>query len=183
MSFLQDYSTAIAIFGVVLVGILVAGFVKLQEKRLLAAAGGVVLLLVGLFFLTRGGDEERNKVKAVLYAIADCVERNELEEGLQYLHSDRKDLRASVKATIGRFTFEQVKIKPNLTIEVDMETTPPTAKATFNVVVVGDFSNVYMGKSVPRYMEVFFRKEESGWRVFSYKDYPPQRGLKKKSKG
>lgn len=176
-SFLEQ-PLPILMMGAVVVIALAVGFIKTGQRSLLLALAAAALILIGLLALERFVVTDREQVEAVLFQIADAVERNEIDEALQHVSPDAPGV-SHVRGELGRIHFHEVDIKPNLKIDVYPDRTPPTAEARFNVVVEISSPQLQIGaERYPRYVEVSFLKQGDAWVVRDYSHYEPTRGMK-----
>ena len=109
---------------------------------LLRTGRGVLLwALAGVLFLTLAGvaivrwvPTERKMVAATLYQTAAALEANDLAGVLRHVAPTAAETRKDAQWAIEHAEIVELKIR-YLDITINRLTSPPTAKATFNVIV------------------------------------------------
>jgi hypothetical protein len=159
--------------------ILASGRLRTGSKWLLAAVIATILATVAAVLAERLIVTERERVTQTLFDIAGLVERNQVNEVLEYAYPKTPAVRVQAANELPRYRFSRVDIKRNLEIEVFPDLVPPMATANFNVVVVLDTRDgQFNSQLIPRYVEVTFYKDDDGqWRVGAYEHFTPQRGF------
>lgn len=176
MTWLLEDPLPILVMGAALAIALVTGFIKTGHKGLLYALAATVVLVIALLALENYVVTDREEVEDVLFEIAEAVERNDIDAAIEHVSPEAPGLERA-NQELRRIQFQEVKIKPNLEIDVFPERAPPEAVAKFNVVVV---ANVGLGgmEHYPRYVEATFVKERDDWVVHDYSHHEPTRGMK-----
>ena len=168
---------AIIVGAAVMVAILLMCVVYTARPAFLYAAIGVVLLAAGLVIVERSILTPREEVRAEIYAIAAALEANDTDAVLAHVSPTVPKLRERGARALGEVIIEQVKIKPNLKVQLAAGDPPTKATATFNVVVIG--SQRRSGVSHQRgawFFTVDLVKEGGDWRVVDYRQQDPRRG-------
>ena len=157
---------------------LAAGWLRTGRRWLLSCLVATLLLTVAAVLLERFVQTDRERINATLHQIASLVERNRIDEALQYAFSGTPQVRRQAAAELPLYDFQMVDIKRNLEVELIPNSVPPRAEARFNVVVTLTVRNQGLNNlRVPRYCEVTFIKELDGvWRVAAYSHHDPRRG-------
>lgn len=155
------------------------GWVQTGRRWPLNAMIVVLVLTFAALLLERSVVTDREKITATLHRIAALLERNAIDDALEYAHSGSPEVRDQAQNELPRYEFFDVKIKRNLKIDVSPEHVPPKAVAEFNVTVVastrdGSLNNI----RAPRFVKVVFLLDNDGtWRVAEYDHYDPRRGF------
>ncbi len=163
------------VFGIIL---MISGYLQTGKRGLLFGAGavgaiGLMLLIIGQVIVT-----EREKIRETIFAVAGAVERNDLPGVLRHVSPESDAIRRRIEAEFPRFEFGNVKIKRNLTIEIDEASQPPRGEANFNAtVVVSDKTGFLKDRLIPRRVKVIFLHEGEQWLISDYQHGDPQRGL------
>lgn len=163
--------------------ILAGGWLRTGSKWLLAAVIAAIVLTLAAVFAERLIVTDREQVTQTLFDIAKLVERNQVNEALEYAYPKTPAVRAQAAAELPRYRFSEVDIKSNLEVKVFPDRTPPMATAEFNVVVVLSTRDpgrdgLINNRRIPRYVEVTFYKDDDGqWRVGAYDHFDPRRGF------
>ncbi|HPM83134.1 MAG TPA: hypothetical protein PLF81_20665 [Candidatus Anammoximicrobium sp.] len=159
--------------------ILAGGWLRTGSKWLLAAIVAAILLTIGAVLVERFVVTDREQVTQTLFDIADLVERNQVNEALEYAYPKTPAVRSQAAAELPLYRFSEVNIKRNLEVKVFPERNPPMATADFNVVVVlSTREGLITNRRIPRYVEVTFYKDDDGqWRVGAYSHDDPRRGF------
>jgi hypothetical protein len=108
---------------------------------------------------------QRKQVAATIDAAAAALEANDLPRVLELLAPDAEETREKAIQALGMGKLEKVRIS-NLDITIIRTTSPPTAKATFNVLAVGQLSQGGLG-TLTRYfqMTIRLRLESGRWLI------------------
>jgi len=171
----------VIVIGLTTAALLGGLWLQTGKRFLLVLLFAMLALTAGFVFLERSVETDREQVDRTLHQIARDIERNDRDALLAHIHSKAVDFRQEAAAEMGRYEFEQVKIKSNLQIEVDASTDPKTAIAKFNVVVVG--SGARLGdrtRRAPRYVTLEFEQEDGEWRIRTYRHESAAVGFQRK---
>jgi hypothetical protein len=167
----------ILIIGLAAEVVLAVILIQTGRGALLAAMAGVAAvvgigLLVEHFAVT-----DRKLITQTLDEAAAAVEANDPPRVLALLASDADETRSAAKEHLGKAEFVQVKIF-SLEIHVVRTTSPPTAKATFNVLATGKWRNGEFGEQTLRPFPMFvgLRYESGRWLITSHKFVEDPRG-------
>ena len=147
-------------------------------RVLLQSALVSLLLTIAIVVVERLVETDREQIERTLQAIAQDVERNDLEAVLGWVHSSATETRRRAEADFPRYEFHHVSVKRNLEIAVLQDEPPREVAANFNVVVVvSDRGGLFQQTRAPVFVEVEFKREEDRWKVLSYTYSPAQEGL------
>lgn len=169
--------TSIIIGAAAIVTILLVCVLYTARASFLYATIAVVLIAAMLVFVERAIVTPREEVQQTVRAIADALESNRPEAVLQFVSSAAPDIRQQGAAALRDVYIDQVKIKPNLTVQLDEGKPPTKATATFNVVVIGgNRTQTIAHQRGAWFFTVDFVKEGTDWRVVDYKQQDPRQG-------
>ncbi len=178
MTWLTENPLPALLIGSLTTVILAGGWLRTGSKWLLAAIIAAIVLTIAAVLAERFIVTDREQVTQTLFDIAARVERNQVNETLQYAYPKTPAVRSQAAAELPLYRFSEVNIKSNLEVEVFPQRNPPMATAEFNVVVVlSTRDGLIANRRIPRYLEVTFYKDDDGqWRVGAYNHFDPRRG-------
>lgn len=133
---------------------------------------GAAVAAIGLVLLERYVVTDREAVESTIHAAAKAVEDHDLPRVLSFISTTAPAIRSRARGQMARVRGLKVDVKDNLQVDVHRQTTPPIARATFNVVVDG------AGVRYPTFLEVWLRQENGLWRIYDYRDHGFLEGLK-----
>jgi hypothetical protein len=162
----------IGLAGAVVVGIALFVWLQMASKAALytAIAGG--LITVGLVFLNVRVVTDRERIEQVLHEVAALLRTNAHGKVYEYIHPNAAQAVMRAKSELPNFKFADARVTRVREINVNPHTPPPTAVATFMVVVdVGIAQQIrYKG---PRLIRVYFMKRGDQWLVRDYQHTDP----------
>lgn len=174
MTSLFESPTTALIVGGLTTALLITGFLQTGWKSLLVGTLLTIAATIGMVVLERMVVTERERVEQVIYDVAACVERNDVEAAISHVHSGASRIRDHAKREFSSWKFSRVVVKSNLEVKLTPTENPQTAVASFNVVVVlSDASESIKDQHVARMVQVTLRKEQDEWRVWSYTHMNP----------
>ncbi|NLF68100.1 MAG: hypothetical protein GX575_03485 [Candidatus Anammoximicrobium sp.] len=179
MTWLTENPLPVLLIGSLTAIILAGGWLQTGSRWLLAAIFAAIALTIGAVLAERLIVTDREQVTQTLFDIAALVERNQVNEALEYAYPGTPAVRSQAAAELPLYRFSEVNIKSNLEVRVSPERHPPTAVAEFNVVVVlSTRDGLLAHRRIPRYLEVTFLQDDDGqWRVGAYEHFDPRRGF------
>jgi flagellar motor component MotA len=181
MTWLFENPTTVLVLGAVTAVIFGAIWLQTGRKIELYVMLAILACTVGLVGVGRFWKSDAQQVKATIQQVARDVERNDVDAVLAHLHPSMDEVRQRAANEMPHYSFEQVKVKSNLAVELFLDESPPRAEATFNVVVIGsDTSGLINGRRVPRFMRLTLLKEGDAWRISDYQHDDPRVGFQKK---
>jgi hypothetical protein len=157
--------------GIVVEAILGVVLVMTGRGRLLWAMAGVLAATAGLVLLEWLVVTDVERVEDAIHGVAGAIQRNDVDEVLEYVSPSAVRLRTTIQSTIRRVHVRQISIKNNLQVLVNRRVNPPAAQASFSVVVTAN------GIQYPTFVVVRLRLEGERWRVYDYEDRGFQEGL------
>lgn len=166
----------ILLFGIAVEAILAVILIRTGRGILLAAMAGVALFVMAGVVVERLVVTEREKVARTIDGAAAALEANNLQRLLQFVSPSALATREKARWAIAQAEFIQVRIR-NLDISIVHTTSPPTAKATFTVLVTGkDRNGAYGEMTRPFPLTLHLRLESGSWLITDYKftDNPPE---------
>jgi len=161
-----------------IVGLLVAvglfGLTWFTQRRVFwYAMFGSLAVTAGLIALERYLVTEAERVEAVLYAARDALVANDPEALLSHISPDSSEMRNSASSYLRNLTVTEARIKPDLTIALDMKSQPPVAQATFHgVLVISDTTGAFSHQRYAALFRIRFRQEDGEWKMRSYEHEP-----------
>jgi hypothetical protein len=181
MDWLFEKPLFILIMGVLTAVVLGGLWTQTGRKSALYAFLAALGATAGLLLVERWVQTDRERIIATLHEIARVVERNDVQAALRYTHSRAEWIRRQAAAELPRYDFREVRIKPNIVVEISPKADPPTATAKFNAVVVAsDKQGLFSDSRVPRFVTVKFEKEGRDWRVVGYEHQEPFEGFRQR---
>jgi hypothetical protein len=173
----------IAVAGAAVAAVLFFFWLQIRRKELLWFMLIVFLATLSMLLVERTVQTDREEIGATLHQIASLVENNDFAAALDFVHSASEGAHDRAEAELNSLRFERAQIKQNLEIDVAEGTSPPTATATFNAVVVlsEGGGGRYVGRPIPVYLEVKLLKEAGRWQVVDFTADVATRGFQKKS--
>lgn len=161
--------------GVVLTVMMVAGYLRTGRPAPLAAAGGALILGAGLVCLAIYVETDREQIDATIHDLARKLEANRDQEVLDAIHSGAPEVKRRAASELIKYSIDEVKVKSNLKIEVQIDHQPPRAVATFKV--VGRIQEY--PRPIPRSIKlVFYRDPEGVWRIIDYSHHSSDEGFR-----
>jgi hypothetical protein len=130
---LESYWPAI-LFGIVGEALLAVALLRTGRGVLLGAMAGVLLLALAGVAVVRWLPTERKSAAATLYQTAAALEANDLAGVLRHVAPAAAGTRDDARWALQQAEIIELKIR-YLEITINRLTSPPTAKATFNVTV------------------------------------------------
>ena len=183
MNWLDQNAVWLVLLCVVAVGVLAGGWLRTGRRALAFAAIIPILLAVSVLVVQQLVVTDREKVEATLEEIARQVRNNDLDGLLRYVDPQSPDVADRARQELPRYEFDEVIIKRNLEIHVDLNHDPPKAVAEFNVtVVVSEKSGTFQNQRIPRFAIVTFYLRDGRWRLASYEHHPPQEGMRRRDR-
>jgi hypothetical protein len=167
----------VIVFGIIAVAVLGIALLRTGRGVLIAAIVGALVLTalgIGLEWLVV---TEVERVQATLYGTAAALEANlpadDPSSVLAHISDVPQANRTQSKArrALKEVTFEKITIR-NLRIEINDNTSPPTARASFKAFVTarlksGAFSE--MGRAYPIDFHLELRRESGAWKICDHK--------------
>lgn len=184
MTWILETPLPTLIIGGLTLAILIGGWMQTQRRELILAIGAVVVIIVGLFVLERSIVTDREAVEATIFAIAREAEANDVPALARRFHSSASHHRDRLEVELVLYQVNEVNIPynplaPNLKIEVDRRTVPPSAVARFNCnVVISDRAGVMKEVRVPRHIVATFLWEDGEWRCSDYEHMDIREGMR-----
>jgi ketosteroid isomerase-like protein len=159
---LESYWPAI-LGGIIGEAILAVILLRTGRGVLLLPMAGVLVLALADVALVRWVPTERKMVAATLYDTAAALEANDLPRVLRHIAPEARPTRDQAEQVLGSAQIVELKIRC-LEIVINNLTSPPTAKATFNVIVTGrDRRGEWGTHSRPGKLIVELRRQSDGW--------------------
>lgn len=131
-----------------------------------AAAITFCLILLNIQIVT-----DREQITRVLYEVATALRENDQEKVFAHIHPNAVTAVQRARAELPNYKFSDARVTQIRDISVTANTPPPTAVATFMVVVdVGLNQMQYKG---PRLIRVYFMQRDGKWLVRDYQHTSP----------
>ena len=136
---------------------------------LLWAMAGVLLLALAGVAVVRWVPTERKLVAATLYQTAAALEANDLEGVLRHVAPAAAETRKEAQWALQHAEIVELKIR-YLDITINRLTSPPTAKATFNVIVTAKDRRGEWGQFTrPGKLTVELSRQGDGWIITGHR--------------
>ena len=159
----------------VLATAVLAGILYMTGRiSVLIALIGSVLLCGVLLLVERLVVTEAEQVDLILESIARAIQRNDLNDALQYISTSAPEVRESAKQRLPRMIISSATITSRIDVKVSRGKSRLTAVARFTARIVGNDKQGYVqdGHYV-RFFIVRLRKEKGMWRVTDYEERDP----------
>lgn len=178
MSWLAEHPLFIIFGAVGLVIILLLLVLRTAQAAFLYAAIGVTIAAALVLLIERRIVTPREEVVQTVYAIANALETNDVAAVLDFVSKSRPELGRSGEAALKQMIIEEVRIKPNLQVDLAGGQPPTAATARFNVVVIGgDRQQTLQRQRRAWFITIDFQLEGRIWRVIDYDRQDPQQGI------
>lgn len=146
-----------------------------HRTALLGAAGlGVLTIFLVLLNIQVQTDTER--IREILDEVASALRKNDRERVYSYIHPNAVEGVSRAKSELPRYKFHEARITRIKLIDVNTQSTPPTARAEFNVFVKVEVHDQTF--KVPRFIKVYFMKLNERWLVRDYEHHEPTMGFR-----
>ncbi|MGA2034405.1 MAG: hypothetical protein ABSG68_19340 [Thermoguttaceae bacterium] len=161
----------ILVFGILAEAILAVALLRSGRGALLwIMLGAAVVVGIGLL-VERLVVTDRKRVAATIDGVAAALEANNVEAVLRYVSNSSPQLREEAQLRLSQVQLVHVQVR-NLEVLINRLTSPPTAKATFNVFVTGryrqgEFSE-FGQQSRPGKLSVELDLEGDRWLITGY---------------
>jgi hypothetical protein len=176
MSLFTESPFAISIGGVVLVVVALALLLQTTRPAFLYSAIAFAVITAALVVNERRIVTPREEVKQTLQTIARQLEADQSAAVTAHISGSVPHIQQKANAALRRIVVDQVKIKPNLAVELHADGT--SAIATFNAVVIGsDRKQVVNNQRGAFYFVVNFEKEGNDWKIVDYERHDPRTGM------
>lgn len=175
-----DSSIPLLVIGVAIALGCGSGWVKTGMRWLLGGVVlGVLLALVGIL-LDQLVETDREKLEAVIQAVAADVRAGRVEQAVSHIASDAGDLRERARGELRNYKVTGITIKRPIQIKFEPSRGRPTrASAEFNIVVTGgDVGGLIENQQVPRYLIVRFGRDGEKWLADDYEHHDPLYGMR-----
>ncbi|MFO1064598.1 MAG: hypothetical protein U0892_12105 [Pirellulales bacterium] len=146
------------------------------RAALFTGVGMAVLTVIGLL-LSTFVMTDREQIEQTLYAIADHVEHNRIDEAVNYVDPNTRAMVDRVRGEFRSYKFQEARITGIRNIEVNHKTKPVSAVAEFNVAVSLELAGQpYRG--VRRFVRLYFFQKNGKWLVNNYEHFEPTAGFR-----
>ncbi len=174
MTLFAENSFAIGIGGAILTVVMLILLLQTTRVAFLYSALTIIALTAVLLVNERRIVTPREEVEHTLHEIASSLESNDLQHTLQYVSTTAPQLQREGDSVLRRMVIHQVKIKPNLKIEVSNT----DATATFNAVIIADDREQTVNNfRAARFFTVRFAQENNLWKVVECNHSDPRDGM------
>jgi hypothetical protein len=140
--FILESPWPILFFGIAVEAILAIALVRTGRGMLLFVMAGVALATLAGLGIERLVVTERERVMQTIDGIAAAVQANDLDAALGFISPSAKDTQDKAREVRDYVEVSHLRVR-NLDVSINKLTSPPTAKATFNVIVTGRGKNHY----------------------------------------
>jgi hypothetical protein len=174
MTFLED-PLPIVLVGIVIEAILAGVYFSTRRGVVLLVMLGALFLTFAMLVLERAVVTQREQVEATLDGVANALDANDWERVKEYCAPDAQSTRARVDYAERLVRITDTSIH-NLRIEISNATTPPSAEAKFDGVVVyeGKTGSIGYGRYPARFV-VKLELIDGRWLVIDHVEYELQR--------
>lgn len=157
---------------------LLAGFIWTQTAHpaalystIGAAVVSLLLVMVNLQVVT---DAER--IRGIMDDVARDLQNNDRQRVYSYLHPNAVAGLKRAQAELPKYEFVEARITRVKSIDINLESSPPTAISEFNVFVkVKAHGQTFR---VPRFVKVYWMLRDEEWMVRDYEHYDPTMGFR-----
>ena len=152
------------LFGILGEAIVAVALLRTGRGVLLWAMAGVLAVSLLGMAVVKWVPTERKAVAATIYDTAKALEANDLDRVLKHVLLSDEHTRADADNYMSMFEFVEVKVS-FLEITINYLTSPPTAKATFNVKATGRERGASSQWSQPAKLTVQLLRQPNGWMI------------------
>ncbi len=170
----------LGVTGAVLTLVAVITWIKGGFKAALYIAAALMLLTILLVWMNLQVRTDREQVQGVMSDVAAAVKRNDLDGVLKYLHTSQSAALTRARAQLPTYKFTEARITGIKKIEINADTTPPSAIAEFNI-SVSVTGNAQSLERVPAFVRCYFLKDGQRWLVNDYEVHEATYGFKTES--
>lgn len=156
----------------ILVGVLLFAWIQSGVSHLGKAAAGVGLAGILLLTMNLLVQTEREKLTALMNALADDLQNNRFKAIAQRVHPDASVELRNLENRIQNVEFQSVSIKKIHGIDIGKSSHPKSASIRMNVVVAG--SQAGSTGTVPRWVRIFLEQDHNEWKIVDYEHRDPQ---------
>jgi hypothetical protein len=177
MSILIESPWPAILFGIIGEAILAVMLLRTGRGVLLWAMAGVLALSLGGVAVERLVVTDRKLVAAVIYDTAAALEANDLKRVLAHVAPEDAYTHEQAALVLGQYEIVELKVR-YLEITINRLTSPPTAKAAFNVIATGKDRRGEIGRFTwPGKLVVELRRDPdpAGWVITGHKLTPDPR--------
>ena len=173
---LLESPVIVGIGGLVLA--VLAGLLWTQTGRKAALATAVVIALatIGLVAVGMQIQTDRETITETLHDVAAALQRNDYQAVFNVMHPSAAAAVARARAELPNYTFTVARVTHIKSIVVDASRKPETAIAEFNVRV--ELTTQGQKFIVPRFVKVYFSKQDDRWLVRDYEHHEPTAGFR-----
>jgi uncharacterized protein YchJ len=170
MQMLLESPLTVVLVGMFLAGI--AGFVWTQQgsKWLLGTAIGLVALTAVLTLCSLWIETDRETLTQSLHDVASALQRNDRQYVIARIHPKATEAVQRAKTELQNYNFTEARVTRIKSIAID----DASAVAEFNVVV----NLKEIGRKIPRFVKVYFMKNDGRWLVRDYEHQDPTAGFR-----
>lgn len=144
------------------------------QKISLRVGIATLLLSIAAVFISLQVKTETERITERMHAAASALESNNHSQILGFVHPNAPELKSRAQALLNRISFSDARVTRIKQIQVNNDSSPPTAIAEINVVVEAEDV-----ARIPRFVKVYFMKQREEWYVRDYEDFNVAEGFKK----
>lgn len=174
--FFLEQPVLLAICGLLMAGVAFFAWMQTNHKAALYSTVGLAAATLILVILSIQIETSREQIEKILSQVAALVEKNDNKGVMAYVHPNAVAGVSRFETELPRYKFTQARITRVKDVTVNTDTVPETAIAEFNVFVIV----VVDGQSfrVPRFVKVYFRKNNDRWMVNDFEHFEPTAGFR-----
>lgn len=171
LELLYEHPLMIGLGGAAATGLAIFLWVQTGRKEGLIAGLVCLILTVGLVLISWNVVTDRERITLLLDEVAAALQINDHEKVFSYIHPNAVEGVQRARGELPRYLFTEARVTRVREINVNRQTTPPTANAEFMVVVNVGFQG--MQQKLPRLVRVYFMLRDERWMVRDYEHASP----------
>ncbi len=179
MNWLADNMIVVSGSLAIIMAGLAAGWVKTGDKRLLLGALIPALLAVAVVGVGLLHESPQEQIKKTLFATAEAIEHDKVDEVVESLTPEREQLRERVRQSMTFFEIKDIDIKSNL--KITMSDSGRRAEVEFNVTAVTSLkSGLAKNQKVAFFFIVSYVRDRDRWLIDDFEELSPEKGFQRK---
>lgn len=177
LELLFESPVSICLSGLFIAGLTAFCWTQFGNKSLLWSAIGLALTTVMLAMISVQVQTDRERLTDTLHAVASALQRNDRETIFAQIHPNATATVQRAKQELPNYRFSEARVTRIKSIVIDSRKKPETAVAEFNVRVTVQLRDMERGQPIPRFVKVYFAKQDGRWLVQDYEHADPRAGF------
>jgi heme exporter protein D len=167
----------ITLCGLFTAGLAAFSWTQIGHKALLWSAVGLALATALLTLVSVQVVTDREQLTQTLNDVANALQRNDHQYVFAQIHPNAAATVRQAKAELPNYHFTEARVTRIKSIVIDSAQKPESAVAEFNVRVTVKLRDMERGQPIPRFVKVYFAKQDGRWLVRDYEHADPRAGF------